>query len=228
MIFVTIEGNIGVGKSTVLELLRQRSDGTDVVTIAEPIDAWRSPLTPDGATDTPLSMLYADPAAHGFAFQMYATHTRMECFVRALGRRPTPSAIVMERSCMAEKDVFGTVMRPTMDPLQWRTYQTARALVREMAGAVDPGHQDVTIYLRASPDECLKRMQRRGRPEECENVRLEYLQDLHDLHERFFFQGLETQVQVIDGTLPPHDVCDRIEAVLAQYSVETSQAAPRP
>jgi thymidylate kinase len=42
---------------------------------------------------------------------------------------------------------------------------------------------DLIFYLRTRPDTCLKRLQRRGRPEEINTVTLEYLTRIHELHE---------------------------------------------
>ena len=40
----------------------------------------------------------------------------------------------------------------------------------------------ILVYLRASPDTCLERLQKRSRKEEA-SVPIEYLEDLHLLHE---------------------------------------------
>lgn len=46
------------------------------------------------------------------------------------------------------------------------------------------------VYLRSTPDVVYERMKARGRPEES-NVSLEYLQQLHDSHERWLMSNDE-------------------------------------
>lgn len=44
------------------------------------------------------------------------------------------------------------------------------------------------IYLRTVPKKCMERMQKRGRKEESA-VSLEYLKDIHELHEEWLGKG---------------------------------------
>lgn len=55
-------------------------------------------------------------------------------------------------------------------------------VVSSLPGLIPDGF----IYLRASPDTCLKRMKLRKRAEEG-GVTLEYLRDLHEKHESWLF-----------------------------------------
>lgn len=217
MIFLNIEGNIGVGKSTVIDLLQAhyRQQDKDVVRVVpEPIDDWRRPI-PD-TQQTPLSLLYDDPKENGFAFQMFATHTRMQRLVEAI--RDKPHAVIMERSCVTRRDVFGSYIKKTLSAMEWHTYQSARALARNLADAMYPDRTNVTVYLRSDPQECLRRMQQRGRVEECEHVGLDYLRKIHELHEWFFFdidsQKGHAPVHIVDGNAAPEEVCGAVIAIL--------------
>lgn len=44
---------------------------------------------------------------------------------------------------------------------------------------------DIVFYLRTNPETCMRRLYERGRPEETSSISLEYLKNLHDLHEKW-------------------------------------------
>lgn len=53
---------------------------------------------------------------------------------------------------------------------------------------------DVVFYLRTSPETCMRRLMERNRPEETNRISLEYLQNLHDLHENWLNTRSETMI----------------------------------
>ncbi len=215
VVFVTIEGNVGVGKSTLLEVLKKRShDQSHVIRVVpEPIEEWRSPIVIDDRVEkTPLRFLYDDPERNGFSFQMYATHTRLCKLMDASRMHPSPEVIVMERSCMSRADVFGELVRQDFSPLEWHTYQATRAMARDIVTRVFADSvTHATVYLRTDPSECLRRMHVRGRPEECEHVTLQRMQEMHNLHESLFFAS--TSSTGPDGTVYTVDANRTVEAV---------------
>ena len=52
------------------------------------------------------------------------------------------------------------------------------------------------IYLRSSPDKCLQRINKRGRLSE-KNIKLEYIQKLHELHEQNYKFAQESNMNII-------------------------------
>ena len=203
--FVTIEGNVGVGKSTLLHALSAITASSELIKfVPEPIEQWRSPIGicpghDELEEETPLRLLYDDPQRNGFAFQMYATHTRLCKLLETSRTTPMPDVIVMERSCISHADVFGDLVRPDFSALEWHTYQATREMARDIVNHVF-GHSNVshaTVYLRTDPTECLRRIQVRGRPEECDHVTLEHMQRMHALHESLFFSSPSSSSQPI-------------------------------
>lgn len=69
----TIEGNIGCGKSTFLELLRQRIP--EAKWIEEPVQEWQNL---GGKNINMLEKYYTEPKRWGFTFQIYAIFTRIK------------------------------------------------------------------------------------------------------------------------------------------------------
>jgi len=49
------------------------------------------------------------------------------------------------------------------------------------------------VYLRAKPETCLKRIKFRNRPEE-QSITLDYLQQLHELHEEWLLSRTRTSI----------------------------------
>ncbi len=52
---------------------------------------------------------------------------------------------------------------------------------------------DVIFYLRTQPETCMKRLNQRGRPEETSTITIDYLQSLHDFHERWLIKGAKEE-----------------------------------
>jgi deoxycitidine kinase/deoxyguanosine kinase len=80
MTLISIEGNIGAGKSTLIETLKTRFP--NVVFVDEPVDVWSTVTDKDGTTI--LEKYYADQKRYAFAFQM---------MVRGSGPRIDPHSL---------------------------------------------------------------------------------------------------------------------------------------
>ena len=67
---IYIEGNIGSGKSTFLDMLKMKyASNQDIVFLDEPLDSWNKITDMEGKTM--LEKFYSDKEKHGFA------HSRM-------------------------------------------------------------------------------------------------------------------------------------------------------
>lgn len=101
----TIEGNIGCGKSTFLEVLHERLP--DAKWIQEPVSEWQNL---GGKNINILEKYYKEPNRWGFTFQIYAIFTRIKALQEACQRYPEKIKI-SERSILADKYVFSQLMR---------------------------------------------------------------------------------------------------------------------
>lgn len=79
----TIEGNIGCGKSTFLEILRQKVP--EAKWIEEPVSDWQNL---SGKNINMLEKYYKEPKRWGFTFQIYAIFTRVQKLHEAMMRYP--------------------------------------------------------------------------------------------------------------------------------------------
>ena len=96
---IVIDGNIGSGKTTQLNLL----ESCGFAVQREPIGEW------------PLELYYSDPVRWGFLFQMLILQTL----------KTVPGFVIYERSPLSSKEVFWEVMDKT--PLEDQVYQAAYA-----------------------------------------------------------------------------------------------------
>ena len=76
MRILSIEGNVGSGKSTFLEELKKYyANNKNVVILPEPVDVWDSIKDVNGITM--LEKFYADQEKYAFSFQMMAYISRL-------------------------------------------------------------------------------------------------------------------------------------------------------
>ena len=128
---LSLEGNIGAGKSTVLAALRQRfASHPNVVFVAEPVAEWeRAGL---------LAAMYSGALSH-VAFQMTAMATRYSDLSRALAT-PGVSLLVAERSLASDRRIFA---QTHLRGIEATAYETA---ADALAAALPPArHATVLI-----------------------------------------------------------------------------------
>ncbi|XP_077417469.1 deoxyguanosine kinase, mitochondrial [Vanacampus margaritifer] len=189
---VSIEGNIAVGKSTFARLLTAACPYWEVVT--EPVSKWQnidSGTSKEKTVSNLLEMMYKDPQRWSYTFQTYSCMSRFKTQLRPMPARPPTSqgtpAQVYERSIYSDRYIFALNMYELgcINPTEWAVYQDWHSLLVEQFG-----HQvalEGIIYLKAPPEKCMERLQRRGRPEET-TVQLDYLRKLHEHHERWLVE----------------------------------------
>jgi deoxyadenosine/deoxycytidine kinase len=68
MKILSIEGNIGSGKTTLFKALQKEKP--DWIFVKEPVDLWTLPLEGDPDKKSMLGHFYDNPKEHAFAFQM--------------------------------------------------------------------------------------------------------------------------------------------------------------
>lgn len=166
---VFIEGNIGAGKSTLINLL---SESNFITTFQEPVGKWQN-LNGSNL----LNMMYDDPEKYSFAFQSYVMLTMMQQHTAKVEENKIK---VMERSIFTSKNCFVQAMiennvieSPFSDILKnW--YDFCQNHFK-----IEP---NLIIYLKTDPVKLLRRIKARGREEE-QTINISYLQHLHQLHE---------------------------------------------
>ena len=168
----TIDGGIGSGKTTVLEYLHTHySFAID----PEPVQRWL-PYLED---------MYKNGRG-AFNFQVRVWLDR--CWLQ---EKPA-THMVMERSPFFQANVFVPI-----NAENGRLTDSENQLLREMYDrSFRMWSPRGMIYLRSSPDNCLTRIQTRGRPEEM-GITAEYLQRIHDFHETAYMHGIAMGLPIV-------------------------------
>lgn len=198
---VLVEGNIGSGKTTFVNHFEQFSDRFFVV--SEPVEMWRNF---NGANL--LELFYKGPERWAMPFQSYVTLTMLQNHLL-----PTDKPVkMMERSLFSSMFCFVENMRKTnrIDPAMYH-------ILRDWFHFIDTTmhiRADLILYLRTSPEVVHERMRRRARSEEsC--VSLEYLTQLHALHEEWLVEKRAHGIEVI--TLDADVGLDQISEQYQQF-----------
>jgi len=185
---VSIEGNIGAGKSTMLKFFEKYSD---VELIPEPVAQWC-----DVNGHNLLGKLYEDPKRWSFQFQSYVQLTRLQ-----LLKKPTNCSVkIIERSIQNNRYCFlenarkeGSLSGAELEVLfSWYDWLHSNIGIP----------LDLIVYLRTSPEVAYKRLQERGRKEEA-GVPMNFIESLHQSYEDWLIhktQGpLPAPVLILDA-----------------------------
>ena len=160
--FVAVAGNIGVGKSTLVDLLAVRLE-------------WQ-PFFEPVAENPYLSDFYANMDAWSFHSQIFFLTHRLRSHYDLAKH---PSSVVQDRSVYEDAEIFAQNLY-LQGHIQARDYQTYRELYETTMRFLPP--PDLVVYLRASVPTLLNRISNRGRTYE-RTISSEYLHGLNDLYE---------------------------------------------
>lgn len=225
---VSIEGNIGSGKSTLMRQLRESvAAGTwdaEVEFVDEPVDAWDT-IRDESDGKTILQKFYAEPSTYAFSFQVMAFISRLRLLrnkIAAVRERHAVAVaaaaaaatnleevkkktvfIVSERSLFTDKLVFAQMLK---DAGNIRSVEHQIYLWWFDSFAEEcPLHH--VVYVHTSPTVCKQRVQLRERSGE-ENVTLAYLEQCHRYHQQMIEPETTTDGSV--GVQAGVGICDHV------------------
>jgi len=193
--YVAIEGPIGAGKTT---LARAIADRLDARLLLEEPEA--NPFLP---------RFYRDPERYALATQLFFLTRRVDQLAAAHQQALFNRRIVAD--FILEKDPLFAEL--TLMEEEFALYLTIYGSVKPRGPA-----PDLVIYLQASPDTLMERVQRRGT--EYENsLRLDYLRRLADAYSRFFHHYDAAPVLIVNSDhLNFVDARADVDLLLAQVS----------
>jgi deoxyadenosine/deoxycytidine kinase len=198
---IAIAGNIGVGKSTLVEFLH-RTYGI-------------SPYYEPSEENPYLPNFYEDMKRWAFHSQLYFLSNKFRIH-QEFDRMP--GLVVLDRTIFEDAEIFATALYDMrcMDDRDWATY---RAFYQSILEAINP--PDLLIYLRCSMRTLRRRIKLRGREMEAD-IPLSYLKRLERLYEKWIESYdmsdvliLETdKLDYIHDLVHRLDVMERIESML--------------
>lgn len=175
---ISVEANIGSGKTTFLNLL-ERYYPDLFNPILEPLEDLTRSYTEDPKQNI-LQYFYNDQKRWGLTMQNNCLISR----VNKLRRDIKPGVMnISERSPMSDWKVFATMLHQdqTIDELEWHTYLKWKDTLLDIFPFCKPS---LIVYLRVDPEVSYGRMQKRSREQES-SVPLDYLKRLHQRHEEW-------------------------------------------
>ncbi len=181
---ISIEGNIGSGKSTILTELKQYyTDDAHIIFVREPVDEWENITDKDGTTM--LQKFYNDPKTYSFPFQMMAYISRLKLLKdgveTALSLNTDKKVVIItERSLYTDKYVFAKMLY-NQGNIEEVCYQIYTKWFDEFAKLYQI---DKIIYINSSPTICFQRILNRDRLGES-SIPLDYLIQCDNYHNEF-------------------------------------------
>ena len=91
VLLISIEGNIGAGKSTIINQLIKENLDPQIIILQEPVDMWES-VKHEG--ETMLQKFYNDQDKYAFAFQIMAFTTRLKLIKDTINQNPDAKIIL--------------------------------------------------------------------------------------------------------------------------------------
>lgn len=171
----SIEGNIGSGKSTIINILKQHfKKYKNVVFLLEPVDEWNKIRNENDKTI--LECYYEDKAKYAFSFQMMAYITRINQLKKAIDNGY--EYIITERSISTDKNVFTKMLYDNKD-IDSINYQIYNRWFDELTENI-PNIK--YIYIKTDPEIAEARVRMRSRKGE-NNITLEFLEKCNNYHE---------------------------------------------
>lgn len=160
--FITIAGNIGAGKSSLVHLLSQHL-------------GW-DPFFEPVANNPYLSDFYSDMQTWSFHSQIYFLSNRLKVYKELLDCQ---NSVILDRSLYEDAEIFARnlYLQGFMSQRDHETYETIYQTLLHFLPT-----PDLVVYLRASVNTLLERIRHRNRDYE-KNISAEYLQQLNDTYE---------------------------------------------
>lgn len=189
----TIEGNIGAGKSTILEALKHYSK--DIIILPEPVDLWMK-FKPKNCEKCLFELFYQDNKKYGFAFQIYALQTRYKLLIDTIKNNPN-KIIICERSIVTDNKIFAEIMRNDgiINEYEYDVYKNLHDILLETLSPLSG-----IIYLKTSTSICVDRIISRNRSGE-ESISIEYIKKLNKKHNDWLCNYDTDRLLILDGDL---------------------------
>ena len=156
-VIISLEGNIGTGKSTMMQLLKNKL-GDNAEYIDEPVDKWLQIKDKNGKDI--LKTFYDNKERWGYTFQSLACITRINRLIRAILHSPK-EYIFIDRSLKGDL-IFAKMLYDdgVINDIEWQSYNEIIKLFEDNYGNLIDSK---IIYLRCEPNVSYDRIKKRSR-----------------------------------------------------------------
>ena len=168
--FIAVAGNLGVGKSTLVEYLCRTYGFT--------------PFTEPNEENPFIDDFYRDMERWAFHSQIsFLAHKfRIHLELMETAGQPSAATVVQDRTIYEDAEIFARHLH-NMDAMDGREWETYQHMYRAMNRVLRP--PDLMLYLRCGLRTIRRRVRQRGRPSE-QDIPVEYIKRLNRLYGRWF------------------------------------------
>lgn len=194
-LFISIQGNIGSGKSTIIKNLKEYFDKElaqsqlTVCFLQEPVDIWETIKNKEGKSM--VELFYSNQEKYSFAFQMMAYISRLSILKKAI--KENYDIIISERSLTTDKNVFAKMLFDS-GKIEDIEYQIYLKWFEEFQNDI---RDEYVIYIKTNPETAFYRVNKRSR--KGEDIPIEYLQDCNHYHDTWLYREKYDKMLIIDG-----------------------------
>lgn len=200
---ISIEGNIGSGKSTFVNYLKNKCEvelnNDNIIFIDEPVDDWMT--IQDKKGETILTKFYKDNYKYGFSFQIMAYISRLAKLKEKIDFIKNKNDnkmyyLITERSLYTDKNVFAKMLYDN-EKIEEVNYQIYLKWFETFIKDIDINY---FVYISCNPEINYERIIKRNR--EGENIPLEYLRDCSNYHDNWISnENMKNRVLQLDGNI---------------------------
>ena len=192
-LIISLEGNIGSGKSTLMEYLKANFslNTYKILFIDEPVDQWNTFVDPS-TNETIIEKYYKDQEKYAFSFQMMAYITRLSAIRNAINKNYY-DIIFIERSVYTDRNVFAKMLYDSgkIEEINYKIY------LKWFDEFLDNLPNIILIYIKTAPKIAYDRVVKRNR--QGETIPLEYLSQCNDYHDKWINSVDINYKLIIDG-----------------------------
>ena len=195
-LIISIEGNIGSGKSTVMKFLSENLNNyllsnmidLKICYLQEPVDIWNTIIDNDGKNI--IQKYYEDQNKYAFSFQMMAYISRLSQIKNELTKNY--DVIITERSLYTDKNVFAKMLYDDkkINEIDYKIYNKWFDEFTDILTNMN------ILYIKTNPEICSQRIIKRSR--KGENIELKYLESCNLYHNNWI-DNTSTDKIIIDG-----------------------------
>src|SRR3989304_5922927 len=170
---VVIAGNIGIGKTSLIQALLNRRPDLFMV-VEEPVSKWIN----SGFLDA----FYRNKYRYSIAFQTYVLISRANAYKQCISSRIKKPFVLFDSHFLLDRDIFvkTLVNEWTMSEKDMQLYDAFKAEISEMMPSID-----IINYFFLLEGSSESRIRERGRKEE-QNINPDYLRQLNNNYEMVF------------------------------------------
>jgi deoxyguanosine kinase len=185
---LSIEGNIGSGKSTVINTLKEYYKSSDkssdkVYFLEEPVSEWVEIKDSDGKNI--IEKFYENQEHYSFSFQMMAYISRLAMLKRAIKhcKEKGIKLIICERSLQTDKNVFCKMLHDS-GKIEDINFQIYNKWFSEFITEIPLIY---FVYIKTEPKIAYERVLKRNR--KGENISVEYLEMCSMYHDNWLIEN---------------------------------------